>query len=208
MVIQNFRILTKFRFLSQILTSVIISILFSPQFPRTKKALIAYLDKILINYNHGWQKRRRTLLDGTEDDLCGETEHYKPCMDPLCYRPIKNQGQCRAENENCGLGIRENSWKCVRNNGKVVDKSLCQDIQLTTERCRLKCPGECVLSDWTNWTPCKSACTYTDGTIQMQNRVKIVTAEASVGFQKCPNSTLSETRECPTNRKSCLYNIF
>lgn len=154
-----------------------------------------------MNYKYGWQRRRRLLLDGSETDLCGQTENYKPCLDPLCFTLVKEQGECVPANGNCGLGIRNNKWKCKSNNGQIVEKTLCQEIQLPTERCRLKCPGECVMSDWTEWTPCKTLCNNSDNNDTLQTRIKFVKAQASNGFQQCTNSTFTETRECSAKRK-------
>ena len=89
--------------------------------------------------------------------------------------------------------FRTNQWKCYDRDGLEIPTSRCGNIQETRERCRLKCPGECTMSPWTEWSKCPRMCDV--NVFQpKQSRIKYKIAESAEGFQNCEQ--VNETRSC------------
>ena len=166
------------------------------------------------NEKFGWRRRSRNLLDGEDDDLCGPKQEFVPCSDPACYQFEKETGECIPDDGKCGNGLRKNSWTCRNSQGKIVAGRFCGDDQgkislnnfmiiekfsVTPERCRLRCPGECVMSEWSNWTECPNSCQALSKFTK--TRWKFATGQSFNGFADCSNETVTETVDCMAKRK-------
>ena len=72
-------------------------------------------------------------------------------------------------------------------------------FSVTPERCRLRCPGECVMSEWSNWTECPNSCQALSKFTK--TRWKFATGQSFNGFSDCSNETVTETVDCMAKRK-------
>ncbi|KTG31262.1 hypothetical protein cypCar_00027781 [Cyprinus carpio] len=66
--------------------------------------------------------------------------------------------------ENCGEGVQTRRVRCMLNTvdgpSDAVEDYLCdpEEMPQGTRESRLPCPEDCVLSDWSPWTPCDLPC--------------------------------------------------
>ncbi|TRY56858.1 hypothetical protein DNTS_013949 [Danionella cerebrum] len=66
--------------------------------------------------------------------------------------------------ENCGEGVQTRRVRCMMNSvdgpTDAVEDYLCdpEDMPAGTRESRLPCPEDCVLSEWSPWTPCDLPC--------------------------------------------------
>ncbi|KAG5271570.1 hypothetical protein AALO_G00181530 [Alosa alosa] len=108
--------------------------------------------------------------------------------------------------ENCGEGVQTRKVRCMLNTvdgpADPVEDYLCdpEEMPLGTREGRLPCPEDCVLSDWTAWTPCNMPC---DGRM---DRIRTAYAIRQPGGGKeCPDSL--ETEVCLLN-KNCYHYTY
>ncbi|KAI7806178.1 putative thrombospondin type-1 domain-containing protein 7A-like [Triplophysa rosa] len=106
--------------------------------------------------------------------------------------------------ENCGEGVQTRRVRCMLNTADGptdgVDDYLCdpEEMPLGTRESRLPCPEDCVLSDWTPWTPCDLPCTGRDD----RERTAFALRLPKEG-EDCPVSM--QTEPCLLNRNCFHY---
>ncbi|XP_004626441.1 thrombospondin type-1 domain-containing protein 7B [Octodon degus] len=96
----------------------------------------------------------------------------------------------------CGVGIQTRRVYCVKSHvGQVMTKRCPDSTRPETVRpCLLPCKKDCVVTAFSEWTPCPRQCQPGNATIK-QSRYRIIIQEAANGGQECPD-TLFEEREC------------
>uniref|UniRef100_A0A8B9RHX2 Thrombospondin type-1 domain-containing protein 7A n=1 Tax=Astyanax mexicanus TaxID=7994 RepID=A0A8B9RHX2_ASTMX len=106
--------------------------------------------------------------------------------------------------ENCGEGVQTRKVRCMLNTvdgpTDAVDDYLCdpEEMPAGTRESRLPCPEDCVLSDWSPWTPCELPCSGRGD----RQRTAYALRLPKEG-RECPKSM--ETEPCLLNRNCYHY---
>ncbi|NWT41467.1 THS7B protein, partial [Chroicocephalus maculipennis] len=97
----------------------------------------------------------------------------------------------------CGVGIQTRKVFCMRSSsGQVTPKRCPESIRPETVRpCLLLCKKDCLVTPFSEWTRCPTACQPGNATAVKQSRYRIIIQDAANGGQACPD-TLYEEREC------------
>lgn len=69
----------------------------------------------------------------------------------------------------CGRGEQSRSAQCVDAEGGMVSNSRCSHLPppVVLAPCHVPCPNDCVVSDWSEWSPCSEKC---DGRVGNRTR--------------------------------------
>ncbi|XP_017564196.1 thrombospondin type-1 domain-containing protein 7A isoform X2 [Pygocentrus nattereri] len=106
--------------------------------------------------------------------------------------------------ENCGEGVQTRKVRCMLNTvdgpTDAVEDYLCdpEEMPAGTRESRLPCPEDCVLSDWSPWTPCELPCSGRGD----RQRTAYALRLPKEG-RECPKSM--ETEPCLLNRNCYHY---
>jgi hypothetical protein len=141
----------------------------------------------------GIQKQTRTIIQRPENGgkACPELTQSKDCnthacpVDCVVSEWIDWSGGC---SKSCGGGIQTQTRTVVqepKNGGKA-----CPELTQTKDCNTHACPVDCVVSEWSPWSGCKSC----GGGIETQTRTVIQRPEN--GGKACPE--LTQTRNCNT----------
>ncbi|XP_048238540.1 thrombospondin type-1 domain-containing protein 7A-like isoform X1 [Haliotis rufescens] len=117
----------------------------------------------------GVTQRNRTVIEnplGNGRRCPPETElrQSKPCFKKGCYRwIISDWSECQAETGVCGESIQTRNVSCVGEDGLAVETNKCpvdvaKLVMKTVQTCHVSCPGECLLSKWSQWSECHISC--------------------------------------------------
>ncbi|KAM4697904.1 thrombospondin type-1 domain-containing protein 7B [Rhinophrynus dorsalis] len=104
----------------------------------------------------------------------------------------------------CGEGIQIRKLRCVNisENGEstFVNDSYCNNLETapTQQRCSLPCPGECVMSNWEQWSPCPKLCD--SSSVRTRSRFQL---RIPVNTNTCPED--SQTEPCSMNNNCFHY---
>ena len=154
---------------------------------------------------HGEQRRARTVLQQpTISSSCPETEETRTCdvdtsICPQYTWETSEWSTCTFEGgASCGMGLLNRYVYCLEvyeNSTLVSDASRC--VMYTTEPrpshvapCQITCPQECIVTEWTDWSPCPVTCNIT-----YSNRTRGVLIPSLAGGNECPH--LLEFKQCP-----------
>ncbi|XP_051729251.1 LOW QUALITY PROTEIN: thrombospondin type-1 domain-containing protein 7A [Ctenopharyngodon idella] len=97
----------------------------------------------------------------------------------------------------CSVGMQTRKVICVRVNvGQVPPKKCPESLRPETVRpCLLPCKRDCMVTPYSDWTPCPSTC-QTGGTVKKkQSRKRIIIQLPANGGQDCPE-VLFQEKEC------------
>ncbi|NXP12520.1 THS7B protein, partial [Thinocorus orbignyianus] len=97
----------------------------------------------------------------------------------------------------CGVGIQTRKVFCMKSSsGQVTPKRCPESIRPESVRpCLLLCKKDCLVTPFSEWTRCPTACQPGNSTAVRQSRYRIIIQDAANGGQACPD-TLYEEREC------------
>ncbi|XP_060733030.1 thrombospondin type-1 domain-containing protein 7B [Tachysurus vachellii] len=157
----------------------------------------------------GYRERRRRVLgegSGSSDD-CGHLLEFIPCEDPVCFQwRVGDERKCVANEGTCGSGSRSQTVACVNSEGVAVEAGLCEETTPPAEvACEVACPGDCVISSWSDWSPCSHSCAKKN-TEGKQSRSRTVLALPGEGGKSCPPApSLEEWRSCNDNPCVVFY---
>ncbi|XP_071072572.1 thrombospondin type-1 domain-containing protein 7B isoform X2 [Dasypus novemcinctus] len=127
--------------------------------------------------------------------LSWETSPWGPCSEDTLVTALNAtigwNGEAR-----CGVGIQMRRVFCVKSHvGQVMTKRCPDSTRPETVRpCLLPCKKDCLVTAFSEWTPCPKLCQPGNSTVK-QSRYRIIIQEAANGGQECPD-TLFEEREC------------
>ncbi|XP_041421849.1 thrombospondin type-1 domain-containing protein 7A isoform X2 [Xenopus laevis] len=164
----------------------------------------------------GKMLRNRTVIQPSQGDgrpCPSQMEQSKPCPVKPCYRwQYGRWSLCKVEDAQCGVGTRFRNISCVvydgsrEDSGKIVDEEFCGDIDLIVnndknivldESCTVPCPGDCYLSEWSEWSLCQLTCVNGEdlgfGGIKMRSRAVIL--QEMENQHLCPEQVV-ESQPC------------
>ncbi|XP_012505956.1 PREDICTED: thrombospondin type-1 domain-containing protein 7B [Propithecus coquereli] len=137
-----------------------------------------------------------------------ELNQQKTCPVTPCYSwVLGNWSACKLEGGDCGEGVQVRSRSCVVHNGLIshtavrVEDALCGETpfqdSVLKQLCSVPCPGDCHLTEWSEWSTCELTCI--DGrsfeTMGRQSRSRTFIIRSSENQDSCPQQVL-ETRPC------------
>ncbi|KAK4305670.1 hypothetical protein Pmani_022453 [Petrolisthes manimaculis] len=157
----------------------------------------------------GLQHRTREML---EPSLWGG----RPCPEARQSRAC--WGSCRSvwvpggwsecqvtQGQDCGTGTQTRNTRCMREAvtglqvevlGRECDASLRPSLQ---QYCHVSCPGQCVVSSWSPWSPCPLGCPEHS----TRRRHREVVRRPMVGGESCP--PLTEQQPCVSGESCWRY---
>ncbi|XP_070565080.1 thrombospondin type-1 domain-containing protein 7A-like [Ptychodera flava] len=135
--------------------------------------------------------------------------NVKPCYSYEWYR--SEWSRCSIDSKGCGFGEKTRTVECRRSDGHTVDDVLCilqgehygnltelqkitsslnkTDLDLeTTIPCGSVCPGDCQVSEWSDYSPCFITCDSDENGWKVRSRY--ITQRQSEGGKPCPESLL------------------
>ncbi|XP_044027484.1 thrombospondin type-1 domain-containing protein 7A [Siniperca chuatsi] len=106
-------------------------------------------------------------------------------------------GRTRGDDASCSVGMQTRKVICVRVNvGQVPPKKCPESLRLDTVRpCLLPCKRDCIVTPYSDWSPCPSTCQAGGNTKKKQYRKRIIIQSPANGGQDCPE-VLTQEREC------------
>ncbi|XP_077563827.1 thrombospondin type-1 domain-containing protein 7A-like isoform X4 [Haemaphysalis longicornis] len=151
----------------------------------------------------GYRVRTRTILvpPSRGGEACPHTKEVESCdRAVLSHWEPQPWGPCKPlSGRMCGDGIQERQARCVFFDGKVVDDAHCiiyESPIIKKQECFVPCPDDCVVSEWSPWSPCSSPCAERmDYGVQTRNRS--ILGYPAKGGDACPTkSELKDTDDC------------
>ncbi|KDR24128.1 Thrombospondin type-1 domain-containing protein 7B [Zootermopsis nevadensis] len=157
----------------------------------------------------GYRERRRNIevMASSQGLTCPSTREVQPCPQPACHSWVEGHwSSCDLDPgiKKCGEGRRTREVTCRSIYGGIVEDSVCARRQVkpvTEEPCLLPCPYDCVLSPWSDWSPCSHSCS-SPRQIALRHRNRTVIAPLGEGGHNCPDPDEMLQME-PCNTHSC-----
>ncbi|XP_019378020.1 PREDICTED: thrombospondin type-1 domain-containing protein 7B [Gavialis gangeticus] len=147
----------------------------------------------------GFRMRKRHVVAepiGTSGD-CPHLIESIPCEDPMCYQWAISEGMCVPDHGRCGHGNRVVKAVCKNSEGQEVSHNFCSELPCPeTMACEVPCALDCVVSEWSEWSPCSHTCSSKNSEGK-QSRTRSILALPGEGGKLCPPSrALQEYRFC------------
>ncbi|XP_067132714.1 thrombospondin type-1 domain-containing protein 7B-like [Centruroides vittatus] len=138
-----------------------------------------------------------------------------PCPHQPCYYwSLGDWSNCLLNEGECGYGITNRKVNCIRSDGVTVHKSYCLTINISesiggwmderwleevfdvkeNKLCHVPCPGGCILSSWSSWSPCHRNCLKQE-IVGYRTRSRAILVNAAGKHETCPK-ILWEKRPC------------
>ncbi|XP_061179700.1 thrombospondin type-1 domain-containing protein 7A-like [Saccostrea echinata] len=147
----------------------------------------------------GIQKRSRYIeqLNSAGGRQCPsldstQTETQTRLCHPECSQYIWKAyewSMCNSNSHTCGDGTQQRVVHCVTINvngdttGITTEENCAGQVKPHSEQpCRMACIGECVMSDWTEWTDCPRPCL---NSMYRQSRSRKIMRHASMYHSRC-----------------------
>ncbi len=143
-----------------------------------------------------YQNRTRAIIVPPHGgEACPHTLELRLCPNLTCFRWAAEEfTECLHPTLGCGTGSQAREIHCVDVEGNMLRSvspclALPQPIRQVT--CHVPCPDDCVLSDWSQWSPCSETC---GGRVGNRTRQRHFVAFSS----SCPytSDNLVETEPC------------
>ncbi|KAM9461440.1 thrombospondin type-1 domain-containing protein 7B [Clarias gariepinus] len=134
-----------------------------------------------------------------------DTSPWGPCT-PDSGTDRNSTEQEELEERACGTGIQTRRVSCRRASGGQVEPSSCPESTRPDQKrsCILLCKVDCIVTPFSEWSPCPKSCSPTNITISTQSRHRIIIQRPASGGQECP-ATLFEERECDPQPLCPIY---
>ncbi|XP_063361958.1 thrombospondin type-1 domain-containing protein 7A-like [Cydia amplana] len=159
----------------------------------------------LTSSGYSVRRRRVTAAASGGGAPCPPLEEKRTCAAPRCaaWKPLP-WGSCvlNQPHTTCGPGRRSRELRCVGHNGKEAPRAWCSDTgaPARTERCRIACAGDCVVSAWRAWAPCAAPCAAAARPPPTRTRSRHILAHASPDGWPCPSEDqLVQHETCNTH---------
>uniref|UniRef100_A0A671WB93 Thrombospondin type-1 domain-containing protein 7A n=1 Tax=Sparus aurata TaxID=8175 RepID=A0A671WB93_SPAAU len=105
--------------------------------------------------------------------------------------------QTRHDEASCSVGMQTRKVICVRVNvGQVPPKKCPESLRPDTVRpCLLPCKRDCIVTPYSEWSPCPTTCQAGGKTKKKHSRKRIIIQSPANGGQDCPE-VLTQERDC------------
>ncbi|XP_029444834.1 thrombospondin type-1 domain-containing protein 7A isoform X2 [Rhinatrema bivittatum] len=125
-----------------------------------------------------------------------QTGPWGQCIEDITVSPFNSSTSWNGE-ATCAVGMQTRKVICVRVNvGQVGPKKCPESLRPETMRpCLLPCRKDCIVTPYSDWTPCLSLCQEGDIAVRKQSRHRVIIQFPSYGGRDCPD-TLFEEKEC------------
>ncbi|XP_075367640.1 thrombospondin type-1 domain-containing protein 7B isoform X6 [Mycteria americana] len=154
----------------------------------------------------GFRMRQRQVIVDPVGTLAGCPHLIESilCEDPVCYEWIVSEGICVADRGKCGPGSRMLKAVCKNKKGEEVPHHLCSELpRPEVVACEIPCATDCVISEWSPWSPCSHSCSSKNAE-GSQSRSRSILALPAEGGRACPpDRALQEHRAC--NGHPCVH---
>ncbi|XP_010085254.1 PREDICTED: thrombospondin type-1 domain-containing protein 7B-like, partial [Pterocles gutturalis] len=154
----------------------------------------------------GFRMRQRQVIVDPVGTLaaCPHLIESIPCEDPVCYEWIVSEGVCVTHHGKCGPGNRVLKTTCKNKKGEEVPHHLCSELpRPDVVACEVPCAMDCVISEWSPWSPCSHSCSSKNAE-GSQSRSRSILALPAEGGKACPpDRALQEHRAC--NDHPCVH---
>ena len=143
-------------------------------------------------------RTRSVIVPPLEGEVCPHTTELRPCPVLPCARYLIGEiiGDCILLNRSnmCGEGSNNRHILCVDPDDQDLGTRSCSHLEypnVAVVPCIIPCPDECVVSGWSEWSPCSETC---GGRIGNQTRTRHFVAQGT----SCPytDANLTDTRAC------------
>ncbi|XP_043922684.1 thrombospondin type-1 domain-containing protein 7A isoform X2 [Protopterus annectens] len=123
---------------------------------------------------------------------------WGPCIEDTSVSTLNSSSSWSGEAA-CAMGMQTRKVICVRVNvGQVGPKKCPESLRPETVRpCLLPCTKDCIVTPYSDWTPCPTPCEEGDITIKKQVRHRVIIQFPANGGRDCPE-TLYEEKDCET----------
>ncbi|XP_049868873.1 thrombospondin type-1 domain-containing protein 7A-like [Pectinophora gossypiella] len=154
----------------------------------------------------GYSVRRRRVISAASGGgaPCPPLEEKRTCSTPRCASwKVLPWGPCvlNQPHTTCGPGRRTRELRCVGHDGKEAQRAWCAGTgaPARSERCRIACAGDCVVSAWGAWAPCSAACAAPHPRPTTTRR-RYILSHASPNGWPCPSEEqLVQNETCNTH---------
>uniref|UniRef100_A0A8C3TSV4 Thrombospondin type 1 domain containing 7B n=1 Tax=Catharus ustulatus TaxID=91951 RepID=A0A8C3TSV4_CATUS len=154
----------------------------------------------------GFRMRQRQVVVDPVGTLagCPHLVESIPCEDARCHEWVVSEGSCVTDRGKCGPGHRVLKAVCKSRKGEEAPHHLCSELpHAEVVACEVPCARDCVVSEWSPWSPCSHSCSSrnAEGT---QSRSRSILALPAEGGKACPpERALQEQRAC--NEHPCVH---
>ncbi|XP_062529262.1 thrombospondin type-1 domain-containing protein 7A [Bombyx mori] len=155
----------------------------------------------------GYSVRRRRVISAASGGgaACPPLEEKRTCSTPRCasWKALP-WGPCvlNQPHTTCGPGRRNRELRCVGHDGREAERAWCAGTGAPArgERCRIACPGDCVVSSWGAWSRCSAPCAAPSRPPPHTSRRRHVLAHAAPDGWPCPSEDqLIQNETCNTH---------
>ncbi|XP_078408605.1 thrombospondin type-1 domain-containing protein 7B [Cetorhinus maximus] len=125
-----------------------------------------------------------------------DTSPWGPCTEDTLVMPLNATISWNGE-ATCSVGMQTRQVHCMKSKfGHVTPKRCPESTRPETVRpCLLPCKKDCIVTPFSEWTPCPTMCQQGNSSFAKQSRHRIIIQKPDNGGQECPD-TLYEEREC------------
>ncbi|AWP15681.1 putative thrombospondin type-1 domain-containing protein 7A-like [Scophthalmus maximus] len=130
-----------------------------------------------------------------------QTGSWGPCTDDPSSSSLNASSSARASTNSqgtCSMGMQTRKVICVRVNVGQVPPKKCPDgpRPSTVRPCQLPCKKDCIVTPFSDWTPCPVTCDAAGNPVKRKQSKKRLTIQLpSNGGQDCPE-LMEEERDC------------
>uniref|UniRef100_A0A8C5TQ57 Thrombospondin type-1 domain-containing protein 7A n=1 Tax=Malurus cyaneus samueli TaxID=2593467 RepID=A0A8C5TQ57_9PASS len=156
----------------------------------------------------GFRMRQRQVMVDPVGTVagCPHLVESIPCEDPLCHEWVLSEGTCVTDRGKCGPGHRILKAVCKSRRGEEVPHQLCSELpRPEVVPCEVPCARDCVVSEWSPWSPCSHSCSSknAEGTQSRSRSILALPAQGECGKACPPEQALQEQRAC--NDHPCVH---
>ncbi|XP_022830605.1 thrombospondin type-1 domain-containing protein 7A-like isoform X2 [Spodoptera litura] len=155
----------------------------------------------------GYSVRRRRVISAASGGgaPCPPLEEKRTCSTPRCasWKALP-WGPCvlNQPHTTCGPGKRSRELRCVGHDGKEAQRAWCSGTGAPprSERCRIACAGDCVVSSWGAWSHCSASCAAASHPRPSRTRRRHILAHSAPNGWPCPaEDQLIQNETCNTH---------